>query len=209
MIPWRVQQALRPAALSAGLLAFRSGLRGPGILRALNIGWDNDGWGADTAYLEAMCRLAQQVRGPILECGSGLSTLLLGIVAPGRVTSLEHIPEWQRRVEQSAARRSIGVNIVAAPLVSHGGFDWYRLPDSLPHNFELVVCDGPPSATRGGRYGLLPVAKRLLAPHALILMDDFERAAEQSIVDRWGSEFGVDCDTHRSGDSAYAVVDVP
>jgi len=32
---------------------------------------------------------ASQVQVPYSECGSGLSTILLGIVAPGRVTTLE------------------------------------------------------------------------------------------------------------------------
>jgi len=208
MIPWRLKQALRPALLSLAVLAFRSGFRNTRTLQWLNFGWGNEGWSADTAYLRAMCRWASQVRGPILECGSGLTTIMLGMVAPGRVTSLEHLSEWQRHVQQTTARHSIGTNVLAAPLTDYGEFDWYSLPPSLSNGYELVICDGPPGATRGGRYGLLPTIGHLLAPNALILMDDIERRDEQDIIQRWVREFGVSSEECRTANSAYAILKV-
>lgn len=206
MIPWRLKQGLRPAAFSIGIFAFRLGFRNPTVFRWLGMGWGNEGWSADCGYLEAVCRWASQVRGPILECGSGLTTLLLGIVAPGRVTSLEHTPEWRDRVRQAAMERSIHVNIVDAPLVDYGDFHWYSLPKSLPGALELIICDGPPSDTVGGRYGLLPIGENLLASNAVILMDDVERAHEQVIIARWKDKFGVQSEEHQTEAGAYAVV---
>jgi len=53
---------------------------------------------------------------------------------------------------------------------------------------DLVICDGPPSSIRGGRYGLLPVCANSLSHGCLILMDDGSpgRTAQ---VQRWSQEF--------------------
>jgi hypothetical protein len=169
-------------------------------------GWGNEGWSADSSYLEAVCDWASEIRGPILECGSGLSTVLLGMVAPGRVTSLEHLAAWRQRVRLAAARHGIPVNVVHAPLVRYPSFDWYSLPDSLTSPFELVICDGPPSQTAGGRYGLLPVVGHLLTRKAVILIDDIDRTDEQALVARWKNEFGVQCEEHDMANGAFGVV---
>ncbi len=148
------------------MFAARHGFRNPCTLRWLRMGWGNEGWSADTSYLEAVCYWASRIRGPILECGSGLTTLLLGIIAPNRATTLEHLPEWKEHVQQAAAKHSIPVNLFTAPLADYGGFHWYSLSGLLTGDFELVICDGPPSRVIGGRYGLLPVASRLLSRNA-------------------------------------------
>ena len=44
-------------------------------------GWGNESWSALTEYLEACVRHADEARRGILECGSGLSSLLVGAVA--------------------------------------------------------------------------------------------------------------------------------
>ncbi len=206
MIPWRFKQALRPLALSVGIFAYRHGLHTPFVLQVLQLGWGNEGYSADNAYLRAVCGYASHIRGPILECGSGLTTLLLGIIAPGRVTSLEHIPDWSDRVERVAGENGIAVNILRAPLVNYEAFHWYSLPESLVGRFELVICDGPPGDTVGGRYGLLPLANHLLARRALILMDDAERPGEQAVIERWQKEFDVRSEIHSTRDGAYAVI---
>jgi hypothetical protein len=142
---WRLRRALQPAAFSGGMFALRHGFWNPRTLRWLRMGWGNEGWSADTSYLEAVCNWASLVRGPILECGSGLTTLLLGVIARNHVTTLEHQSEWREHVQQAAIEHSVPVNVLTAPLVDYGGFHWYSLPESLPRGFELVVCGGAPS----------------------------------------------------------------
>jgi len=203
-MPRRLREVLRPAALSTGIIAFRHGSRNPRTFRWLRFGWGNEGWSADTAYLEAVCYWASRIQGPILECGSGLTTILLGIVAPGRVTTLEHMPEWKQYVQQAAAKHSTTVNIVTAQLVDYEGFHWYTLPEWLPGNHDLVICDGPPSMTVGGRYGLIPIAKDLLSQNAVILLDDVERPDEQIVIERWKREFGIQCEEIRTQNGTYA-----
>jgi hypothetical protein len=205
-IPWRVRRALEPAAFSTGMFAFRHGFRNRRVFHSLRMGWGNEGWSADTSYLEAVCRYASRVRGPILECGSGLTTILLGVVARDRITSLEQMPAWKEHVQLVAKKYSVPVNVVSAPLVDYGDFHWYTMPESQFKQYDLVICDGPPSATLGGRYGLLPIARRLLSRTAIVLMDDAERPSEQGIIERWKSEFGIHCEERRTACGSYAEI---
>lgn len=65
------------------------------IMASLVYGWGNESWSAQYEFLAAMLRYCDGAEGPILECGSGLSTVLLGLVAQRRgqiVWSLEHEP---------------------------------------------------------------------------------------------------------------------
>ena len=54
-----------------------------------------------------------------------------------------------------------------------------------------VVCDGPPSGTVGGRYGLVPVMREHLRPGCVILLDDAWREDERAVARRWDSELGA------------------
>ena len=94
------------------------------VLAELRLTWDNDGYSGKVAYLVEIARRAVLTRGPILECGSGLSTILLGLLAARRgidVWSLEHIPEWHARVR--SVLESLGIPTVhlhLTPLRNYG-----------------------------------------------------------------------------------------
>jgi len=172
-------------------------------------GWHNEGFSADSAYLSAVMKYAFAARGNILECGSGATTLLLAATAERtgtRVHALEHMPEWRDRVRTALQRFSLAAEVHLAPLVQHGPFNWYEIPEQLPKDFALVICDGPPSTTLGGRYGLLPCLHRHLRG-AVILMDDAERSGEQEILARWQQEFGLEFHIVEPG--IYAVAKLP
>jgi len=163
------------------------------LLGELQLGWGNDSFAARYDYLEEVIARASETPGPILECGSGLTTLLLGLYAGRRgvrTWSLEHLPEWQARVSNAVRRFHLsGVNVCLAPLREYDEFHWYDLQlDKLPERFSLVVCDGPPGTTRGGRYGLLPVLGERIREDSLILLDDAGREAEAEVLRRWAAE---------------------
>src|SRR3989442_15841288 len=66
------------------------------MLNALQHAWGNEGFAAQTDYLQEVARAAATTPGPILECGSGLTSILLGLLAGRRgveTWSLEHIAE--------------------------------------------------------------------------------------------------------------------
>jgi len=151
--------------------------------------WGNPLFAPDLDYLLGVATAATHTSGAILECGSGLTTLVLATIAPGRVVSLEHnvVWLWQMRLELRRLGLRRSVRLLHAPLEEHEGFRWYRRPAGTDR-FDMVVCDGPP-AHRASRYGLLPVMRDRLNEGALILLDDVARTDEAEIVRRWQVDF--------------------
>jgi predicted O-methyltransferase YrrM len=194
----RVRAARRRRALRRALQRYAQTLTlDEPLLKDLLYGWANVGWTVQREYTEAFLQRARELDGPILECGSGLSTLLLGITVKargGRVWSLEHHPQWAARVQRALADNGIdNVDLCVSDLRDYGDYDWYDPPlDRMPRDFRLVVCDGPPHTTRGGRYGMLPVMRAHLAPGAVVLLDDIVRDEEKSIAARWAQSMGTE-----------------
>jgi hypothetical protein len=84
------------------------------------------------------------------------------------------------------------VDYQVKPLRTYDGFEWYD-PQGLEgteRTITLVICDGPPATSRGGRYGLMPVLSTQLADGGRIFLDDYGRLSEESVVSRWEAEFG-------------------
>jgi hypothetical protein len=165
-------------------------------LDAMRRAWRNPLYTATLDYLEELSRLTASAEGAVLECGSGLSTLLLGLLTQSRglrVWSLEHLPRWHDRVASSLQKCRIeNVELCLAPLRNYEAYSWYAPPlERMPKDFRLVVCDGPPGTTPGGRYGLLPIMGEHLAPDCVILFDDAARQGEAQVLRRWRDEFGV------------------
>jgi hypothetical protein len=177
-------------------------------LPVLRSAWGNLGYTADISYLAAVLHHAMQAGGPILECGSGLTTFLLAIASGQAVWSLEHLAEWRRRTQTRLGWVGVGANVLHAPLRPYGSYDWYAVPASLPSDFRLVVCDGPPGETRGGRYGLLPLLGHHLSKGARLLLDDAERSQEQRVLQRWQKEADWEYVIEGERDQAYAVVTI-
>src|SRR5581483_11975808 len=142
------------------------------LLAQLRAGWGNEGWSGRTAYLEEVVKWAAITPGPVLECGSGLTTLLLGLYAGSRgvpVWSLEHDAAWHQETAKMLHRYSIpGVELCRAPLSNYGDFAWYSPP-------------------LGRRYGLLPVMSERLVADCVILVDDVDLAAE-SVLYLWKTQ---------------------
>jgi hypothetical protein len=175
-------------------------------------GWGNERWAAEAHYLREAVWSAEKAKGSILECGSGLTTLMMGAIASRRgirVHSLEHNPEWHARVSEAVDRFHLtNVTVHLAPLRDFGEFDWYDVQSSeLPSDFSLVVCDGPPGVTRGGRSGMLPMMRGKLAKTVSILIDDTNREAEGQLARRWIRELGASNGLHAGG-RGFARIDV-
>jgi hypothetical protein len=183
-------------------------------LERLRRAWVNPGYEAELDYLELLCEYAAFARAPVLECGSGLTTVLLALTAGRRglqIWSLEHDAGWYRATSLVLRRfRLDGIRLCYAPLVRHDQYVWYDAPLSLmPPRFGLVVCDGPPGSTPGGRSGLMPVIGERLKG-ATILVDDAERPSEQAMLASWSRWWAAESQrvTTQSG-SQVAAVTIP
>jgi len=154
---------------------------------------------------DLLLHLATHIRrnrpGLAVECGSGVSTLVLAralqLAGRGHVHSLENDAAFAE--ETRAMLRDYGVDefatVHAAPLEDHavGGatWRWYAtggLPAGTP--IDLLFVDGPHEEVQPlARYPAGPLLFGRLAPDAVVVLDDAARAGEKAAVRRWLDEF--------------------
>ena len=201
------------------LARFKRGLRdgempSDGLLKSLVYHWGNAGYSADSAYLRQLLDVAFTHKDmTILECGSGLSTLLVGLVADRNshnLIALEHHPAWAKKVQRQLEKAGVqSAKVQLCPIRKYEEFDWYDseyidLPsDNL---IDFVICDGPPAQTRGGRVGLPYVMSGRLKTGCLVLADDTHRLPEQEILKDWKENYSFAIDDSRSGPHFTALV---
>lgn len=136
----------------------------------------------------------------ILECSSGLSTLVLArccqLNQHGKVLSLENGAEFAEatisNLESFGLRASSSV--MHAPLrqymLSGRKFEWYSTPDLDEDLIEMLVIDGPPGYIQEhSRYPALPLLRKQLSADCTIFLDDAAREQEKEIVDLWLQQF--------------------
>lgn len=162
------------------------------LLADLIYGWGNEAWSTREEYLAACISHALKAEGSILECGSGLTSLLIAAIAQKQGQDywvLEHQLKWGNKFQEYLNEYKLNSKIVTNPLKDYGKFCWYTVPLlSMPDDIALIVCDGPPRRTKGGRYGLAPIMKEKLKPDCTILLDDAYRRDELQIAIRWAEE---------------------
>lgn len=186
---WRRQAGLESHRFVAAFRDLLNGNAEPGRFVTLSSAWGNH-WAAPPDMLAALHKMAGRVDGPILETGSGLSSLVMA-ASGATVHALESDLGWFRRVKDTAARYGLdNLHIHYAPLDLGG---WYSLPAQLPEQFALVLCDGPNRAV-GDRERLwsLPHVER-----AIWVIDDV-----------CGSEFRGRT-THQFGDAHPWIIAIP
>jgi len=169
------------------------------ILKKLEYGWGNP-VSASVEFLLESVNYSKEAKLPILECGSGLSTLVVGLIAKkygNTVWSLENSKSWCKRVQHYLDKYSIdSVKLFHCPLKDYGDFFWYDVPlDALPEVFSLVICDGPTRQQGGRRYGLLSVLNRRFMPGCVILFDDIDSEHERNGIDYWLKELNLTYET--------------
>lgn len=99
-------------------------------------------WAANNATLAASVKLARLADGPIIEAGSGLSTILMAAATTQTVYCLEHSRVYYERLKELV--NESGVNNVAVCLCPIKG-GWYDLSETdLPAHFALGLNDSPP-----------------------------------------------------------------
>lgn len=129
--------------------------------------WNND-WSVTPDFLAAMIMLARENEGTILECGSGITTLVLSALGC-KTIALEHDDLWKSKMNLRIDRMGYNsAEVHHAPIKDYGTFEWYCTNEIGP--FSMVVVDGPPREI--GRSGFLHVMKDNLADDCVIMADD-------------------------------------
>jgi predicted O-methyltransferase YrrM len=137
----------------------------------------------------------------VVECGSGMTTLLLAHAlrqnGGGRVYSLEHDEGFARETTALLERAGLTdqAEVIVAPLARQRfgseSVEWYDLSvagDRLPHQIDLLIVDGPPATTPWARWPALIALADRLTLEGTVLMDDGRRRHERRVAYRWASE---------------------
>lgn len=104
----------------------------------------NNHWGAQTDVLSAAVALARKATGPIIEAGSGLTTVLMAAATDQKVWCIEHHPLYALKTEMMADEAGVeNICIVTCPL-KDGWYDLSSDMDALPAKFAVGLVDGPP-----------------------------------------------------------------
>lgn len=169
------------------------------------------GWALDGPTLKQVVDMFDRSDArPVLEFGSGTSTVVLAQAAraAGRegisVVSIEQSADECRRISNELAARGVGsrVVLVHAPVVQVSlGEATLRCYDPEAVNSalegrspQLIVIDGPSSASGANRYHTLLMAQRCLRRPAQFLLDDAWRDTELSVAEAWLRQPGVRID---------------
>jgi len=192
----------------------RSGTLTQQQLGAFHNAWGNEGYSADEDFLaELMKRLT---KGPVLECGTGASTLLaneLGRIHAFLTYSLEQDQEWSAFV-RGFLKKSVAVRVIDAPLKRFSNYLWYDVIDAeLPKHFALVVCDGPAIGKdvaepfySSWRYGVLAWLRETGRTFDVLVLDDVEDLRARDMLARWKQDWRVTVRTIKSRVGELAIV---
>lgn len=161
-------------------------------------------WSLGPSSIELIGELVRRHRPrAILEFGSGVSSVCLSHFAarlevPPVIVSIEQDEAEVESTRTLLDRLTSGthVELLHAPLVQRDvagrRVSAYDLQlESLETTFagrgvDLVLIDGP-AAEAGARFGTLPTVAPLLAPGAVILLDDALRDGELEAASRWAA----------------------
>lgn len=184
------QQYVWPSALKEYKTLIESGLYpSKELIKKLVYGWGNQGFSAQIDYIDTCISNTLNTNGLIFECGSNLSTILIGIIAKkqGRkMVSFEHIDFWANRIQKELDKNNLDSNqIFVRQLKDYGNFSWYNIDGLEFEKIGLCICDAPPGNTKGGRRGFLFLFKDYLLSGAVILVDDTIREDERNMIIEW------------------------
>ncbi len=158
-------------------------------------------WSAAADFLNLLIEHCQKDKpSVVLECSSGLSTLVLArccqINAHGHVFSLENGATFAKETRENLQHFDLSsqATVIDAALMPYQleqkDFDWYAI-DQLPASrIDLLVIDGPPGHIQHhSRFPALPLLYQRLNDRCTIFLDDAARDEEKEIVDLWLKQF--------------------
>jgi predicted O-methyltransferase YrrM len=186
---WRrkygVEAQEKEAKLDNAVRRLRNGETAIELFDDLIAAWNNP-WSATSEFLQTIYKCALNAKGPVLECGSGISTLVLAIASEktgNRLISMEHEKGWMVDCEKILERFSLNkapTELTYSPLIADAKGSWYLPPEV--GELALVICDGP--QRKHGREGLYRIMGGLMQ-NAIVIADDFDDENEIKHMAEW------------------------
>lgn len=173
------------------------------LIKKLVYAWGNQGFSAQINYLETCIEKVSNSKNLIFECGSGLSTILLGIIANKqnrRMISFEHIDYWAIKIQKELQKNNLDNIVYNRKLKDYGDFEWYSVDDIEIETIGCCIGDALPAQTKGGRRGFLNLFKNNLRKGSIILIDDTIREDEQKMINEWNKIISMEVEFRGSFD---------
>lgn len=138
-------------------------------------------------------------RSTIVECGAGLSTLLIARVLKeygGVLLTLEEDRKWAQFVGQRLKLEELdnNVRVIQAPIIRQepDEYPWYdRIiiePIIESYHIDLLIVDGPGDSRR--RFPAIPFFKNYMSEQYAIIVDDLSRGTAK-FLPKWEGELGI------------------
>lgn len=173
------------------------------------------------SLLNLLATIQYQDRRTIVECGAGLSTVLIGKLLKqlggGHIYSLEDDERWHAAMSAAVAKEGLAeyITLIYAPLEKNfeSGELWYdraaaqQILDSVDH-IDLLVVDGPKSLTPLSRMPALPTFVSRLNDDSLIVLDDSKREGERQVLRKWKEQFNLDIEPRRDSLKGQAYIHI-
>jgi hypothetical protein len=159
---------------------------------------------AAEAFLRSALAEAARAEGPIVQCGAGLATLVLGRLchAAGQqarqLWCLDHDPHWSNVVRSWLTQYQIrSTHVITSRARLFDGYVWYGVePARLAANISLVLCEGARAAPTGALGTLARLGDRL-APRFTLLTRGLTSSSDLKQLDTWA----------RTNDATCVVID--
>ncbi len=127
----------------------------------------------------------------VVECGSGISTLVIAralhMIDSGNLISLEHDPKYSARTYSWLKERGLTgyAYVHLCPLV--GDPPWYSISSVEIPEIDVLVIDAPPGHIhKNARHGAISLFP-LLNKQSTVYVDDASR--DKRIIAQWSTEF--------------------
>lgn len=142
-------------------------------------------YGALEDILAVCVAMARKAKGPIIETGSGITTILMAVANQDQtVYCLEHDPVYAEKLRQMA--REVGlknIGLCVCPIKN----GWYDLKGmNLPYSFALGLNDGPPR-TDGSRMGFFDAFGSKVDN---VIADDADDPSYREALEKWAKKEG-------------------
>lgn len=152
------------------------------------------------SYVRSVIAHAAQARGPIVQCGSSVLTLVLGAVCHAdaekakQLWSLEHDTHWANTMRSWLTQYQLGAaHVIASRAHLFDGYVWFAVDTTrLPDQVSLLFCDGA-RATPNGMVGALNRLQGRLADEFTVLGRRVIRPEDLKQVHLWAKTHDARC----------------
>lgn len=164
---WPFSKTKRQSEMHA-VDALRAGRADIDVFQAAYAGWSND-HALNPYALQALYGLVLAAKRPVLDVGSGLSTIIMAVAAEKAgvpVHALEVDQDHWNKTTATLTQLRLKATVHKCDLER----GWYALPDDFPAHFGLVLIDGPQHSAKDRAHVYDRIGDRMT--DAVVMADD-------------------------------------